>query len=100
VLAIVSRVATRYRRWLLGPSAWWTKALAWTGSAFIGLVLLGAVGVGGEEDGEQPDALGDPATSTAGAEAADPTKERPALLHSEHVVQEHARHLNRQDSKR
>ena len=54
----------RYRRWLIGPSAWYAKGLAWLGVAFVLLVIVSAIVGGGEEDGEDPQAKPSAPSST------------------------------------
>ena len=58
---------TRYRRWLIGPSAWYAKGLAWLGVAFVLLVIVSAIVGGGEEDrnGGQPRRAEPRATSSS-----------------------------------
>ena len=55
---------TRYRRWLIGPSAWYAKGLAWLGVAFVLLVIVSAIVGGGGEDGEDPQARPSAPSST------------------------------------
>jgi len=38
-----------YWRWCIGPSAWWSKVLAWTGAAFVALIIFG-IAAGGSDD--------------------------------------------------